>query len=79
MMKPIRFSPAVEPLALLRAGMPPVILLLLYILFRLRTADGLALLSTLRECRIMLEYALMSLAILAAGAAAFEKAAQTRR
>ena len=77
-MKTIRFSPAGEPMLFLHAGMPPIILLLIYIFVRLRTADGTAILPTIRECRVMLEYALMSLAILAAGAAAFEKAAQAR-
>lgn len=78
-MRSIRFTPDKASLALLRAGMPPVILLLLYIFYRLHGADETTLLPRLRECRVMLEYALMSLAILAAGAAAFEKAAQMRR
>ena len=78
-MKHTRFSPAREAITVLQMGLPPIVLLFVYIFFSLRTADGTALLSAFREGKIMLEYALMSLAVLTAGAAAFEHAAQRRR
>ena len=77
-MKHNRFSPAETALIVLRLGLPPIALLFAYIFFHLRTADGTELLSACREGKIMLEHALMSLAVLLAGAAAFEHAAHNR-
>lgn len=74
--KKLRFSPTRLSLTVLRAGIPPVLILLLYIALWPRSLSGIGAVRAIRQCRVMLEYALMSLAILHGGAAAFEYAAR---
>lgn len=73
----IHLKPGHIPLSVLKFGLPPVILVLCYILYCGFTAEPNELIYITRELYAMLEHALMSLAILFGGATALE--AVTRR
>lgn len=68
----IRFRPGSIPLLILKSGLPIVFILFVYIAYYRLSAKPEQLIYISREIYSMIEHALMTLAIVIGGAAAFE-------
>lgn len=68
----IRFRPGSIPLLIIKGGLPIVFILFVYIAYYRLSAEPEQLIYISREIYSMIEHALMTLAIVIGGAAAFE-------
>lgn len=75
----LKFIPAKMSVLVLRYGLPVIAVAAMYNLLCLTLTPPDALIYIMRQCREIVEYLLMSLVIVAAGAAVFEYSENKKR